>query len=251
MNRIILISLGLLMITSCGTSSEKSDQVNDNSTTTSNAKKYDTRQLEGMYMGQFGKATLMLQINYVKGKNASGFNILRGNRRNIKGTVENKGDRYFFILDEPGNDKYDGKFEFEIDTTQYNLVGKWIPNDPKSAQLREFTLKRVEQKDADPNIVGDWQAGLWSVHGIMTFKKDGTLVFDGYNYNEESSESENVRVNGTWLEDGEIIRLEIGKHPLLKKQLIELKKASEEGFGDMFLLKSGEDVTLYPYGMYF
>lgn len=52
-----------------------------------------------------------------------GQSILSGNVRPLSGKISANGDEISFILDEPGTDKYDGRFEFKLkgDT----LIGVW------------------------------------------------------------------------------------------------------------------------------
>src|SRR5687768_5018426 len=57
---------------------------------------------QGTYTGSFDDGYMTLVLNYVNGKNASGFNIHKGNRRNINGTVEHGQDGCRFIMKEPG-----------------------------------------------------------------------------------------------------------------------------------------------------
>ncbi|RYY66144.1 MAG: hypothetical protein EOO13_16195, partial [Chitinophagaceae bacterium] len=53
--------------------------------------------------------------------------IVNGNSRLMRGSVTKSNNNYEFVMNEPGDDKYDGRFEFTIagDT----LSGKWQPFD--------------------------------------------------------------------------------------------------------------------------
>src|SRR5687767_5494413 len=104
MKRIILIMAVLTFIVSCGNKGKTKDgNINDSTATNTGVVEtnYKTDSLLGEYIGGFGNATIIVSVNYINGKNASGYDIIKGNRRNIKGTVENKGSYFEFNLAEP------------------------------------------------------------------------------------------------------------------------------------------------------
>lgn len=248
---LFVVLLGIMAI-SCSDEKPKKNDIVPEPEKEIVKKPFDTEKMTGLYMGEFGKSTILLQLNYIQGKNASGFNIVRGNRRNIKGSVENKGSHFFFTLKEPGNEKYDGRFEFEIDTSHFELKGKWIPNDPKAATLKEFSLKKTEKKDSDPDLIGDWSGNIGETYGKLVFKKDGTCSFTGSIYIEGENEDryEEYKVSGTWIENENEIRIEFEKHKALKKSILHLKREKDKEM-DMVFLKESDEIQFYPYGMYF
>jgi hypothetical protein len=80
----------------------------------------------GTYAGQFGNYTIQLVIEDINGSEVSGYNVVAGNRRPVRGTVSNGS----FELKEPGTDKWDGVFNFVV----YNGVasGEWKANNGKA-----------------------------------------------------------------------------------------------------------------------
>ena len=58
----------------------------------------------------------------------------------IKIAKEIKKDRYKIVMNEPGDDKYDGKFEFEVNTGTNELSGKWTPFKEKGNEAKEYIL---------------------------------------------------------------------------------------------------------------
>jgi len=80
-----------------------------------------------------------------------GQSIVAGNKRTIKGTIEVKNDSFKLHLNEPGNSKHNGKFEFTIKNGL--LSGKWIALDTKASVLtRNYELTKVEFK-YNPNLM--------------------------------------------------------------------------------------------------
>lgn len=248
---IILPAVLLSLLFSCGGNNDNPETESNQGEKKENVKKayFDTERLTGMYIGDFGKSTLILQINYAQGKNASGFNIVRGNKRNIKGSIEQKGNFYHFMLNEPGNDEFDGKFEFDIDTTDFSLSGKWIPNNPDKASIKEFTLKRTEKRPINEGFKGDWSGHLEEINGTLSIKANSTVTFHGSYYMENHDpEYEIVDLTGSYIqeEDGSIT-VEFSKHKRLKKSQFHLKITMDEDMG-MEMVKDGSVAEFYPYG---
>src|SRR2546430_2015280 len=86
---------------------------------------YDT--LEGAYVGNFGGSDIRIILTHVTGKHATGYNLHKGLRRNINGTMQQTGNTFTFVLNEPGDHPFDGKFSFTIDTITFILSGTWTP----------------------------------------------------------------------------------------------------------------------------
>ncbi|KLT68549.1 YARHG domain-containing protein [Flavobacterium sp. ABG] len=80
-----------------------------------------------------------------------GQSIVAGNNRPLKGKIIKKEDRLIFTLDEPGDDKNDGAFVFEV--INDTIVGIWTAyNDKKEVTKRSFKLTKKEFK-YDPNVM--------------------------------------------------------------------------------------------------
>jgi hypothetical protein len=104
----------------------------------------NTPNLVGTYSGIFGDNEIILKIDDINQETleVSGFNEVSGNARPLKGTVQVMENMYYFVLNEPGDDKYDGVFEFKIYMNSINsLEGTWNSNDGKLS--RDFILTRL------------------------------------------------------------------------------------------------------------
>lgn len=237
-----------IVLFSCGGKSTTNNQSTENDTTGNekvnlHRSKYDTQKFIGEYMGAFGKNTLILDINYVNGNNVSGFNIVKGNRRNIKGTLEDKGNTFVFKMEEPGNDKYDGIFDFTIDTTSLNVSGEWTPNDT-SLSKKTFTLKRRSEKGQPEGYSGTWFLENFTVE----LKTDGTGIAKG-GYEDKKANWIETEIKCTWIDEGEGITIEWAKNPAFKKATMKFKKQEVvydgSSTGEQYL--KGDDYEMYRY----
>jgi hypothetical protein len=77
--------------------------------------------------------------------NISGYSVCAGNERPFSGGYEEKNNIIKASLQEPGDNKYDGVFELEIDKENKKLSGKWTPFN-KELQGRHYNLERKNFK---------------------------------------------------------------------------------------------------------
>lgn len=111
--------------------------------------------LIGYWVGAFGKNKINIALAEIVDGQVSGHSICAGNYRPLKGTATDLGKGvYEFLLDEPGDDKYDGRFEFKIDTDKGLLTGNWTPFKAEGNALRTYELKR--RKYAYDSAVGTY-----------------------------------------------------------------------------------------------
>lgn len=118
-------------------------------------------QIMGTYTGMFNPIDGQGLVNKVtvginemqSNGDAMGFSVVSGNNRPFKGTYKKEGENYVFSVKEPGDDKYDGQFEFTILPATKKLTGRWNPND-KKLKAKTFNLERRDFK-YDPNA-GDY-----------------------------------------------------------------------------------------------
>src|SRR5687767_11435690 len=68
----------------------------------------------GHWVGAFGKNKINITLTSINetDKTVNGYSVCAGNFRSLKGSYNLTGNVYSFILNEPGDDPYDGKFEF-------------------------------------------------------------------------------------------------------------------------------------------
>ncbi len=97
----------------------------------------------GNWVGFLGDNKVNISIQEVAGNTIAGKSIAAGNYRDIKGTIEDKGSEYVIHMTEPGDDKYDGVFDFSIKKEGWVCSGKWVPND-KTLQTKLFTCSKKD-----------------------------------------------------------------------------------------------------------
>ena len=83
--------------------------------------------------------------------------VVNGNSRLMRGSITQSGDAYVFVMDEPGDNKYDGKFNFSIKND--TLSGKWQPFDSTLAtKTSEYKLtKKPFVYNASLMLPNDWE----------------------------------------------------------------------------------------------
>ncbi|MFH6960366.1 YARHG domain-containing protein [Flavobacterium aquidurense] len=81
-----------------------------------------------------------------------GQSIVAGNNRPLEGKMTKTGNKVHFILKEPGDDKNDGVFDFEIEDNTL-MKGIWVANNPKKeVSERSFELTKKDFK-YDPDVM--------------------------------------------------------------------------------------------------
>lgn len=100
----------------------------------------DNVETDSLYEDESKRITV--KINRISKDSVYGQSIVSGNQRPLKGVWKKRDGRISFILDEPGNNKYDGRFELSI----YNdsMEGSWIIYKPNKETASTKTLKLVQ-----------------------------------------------------------------------------------------------------------
>lgn len=159
MKHLFCLLLSILLF-SCHSKEKKTNE------STENMPKEIRTDLYGSYVGDFTilerdttkpeKENYSNKINIVIKKitasKVTGQSVVAGNSRPLTGTMTIEGNSVHFVLKEPGDDKNDGVFEFEIKDDML-LVGTWTANNPKKeVTKRKFELTKKDFK-YDPNVM--------------------------------------------------------------------------------------------------
>jgi hypothetical protein len=130
---------GQLNVTVDDSSITEANQTEQSTETQPESESSDNSNLIGEWKGVFGNDQLALTIETVNADgSATGFNIVKGNRRPLTGIVTKNVDSYDFELKEPGDDKWDGVFKFSISGS--TAKGSWTANNGKST--KQFSLTK-------------------------------------------------------------------------------------------------------------
>lgn len=98
--------------------------------------------LYGYWVGKFGKNKINIALAHVNGDSIYGHSVCAGNFRSIKGTITmNNDDVYTIKMKEPGDDKYDGEFQFKVDVNKNELAGIWKPY-KNTVSEKSYSLKK-------------------------------------------------------------------------------------------------------------
>lgn len=95
---------------------------------------------------------ITIKINRINNDSVFGQSIVGGNQRPLAGVLAKNNGRISFILDEPGKNKYDGRFELTISND--TLQGSWVIYKPNKQTSPKKTLKLVQKQFVyNPNFM--------------------------------------------------------------------------------------------------
>jgi hypothetical protein len=148
MKTILFLLISVLLL-SCSESSQNPVQVKSSATTQAKEKAKD-RSLyipevkygpEGFYTGEFTRLRfnenkesfnnkITICIDSLNDENIYGHSVVAGNERPFSGSYKKLDGNYEVTVNEPGDNKYDGRFVFTINPGSKKINGDWVANDP-------------------------------------------------------------------------------------------------------------------------
>ncbi len=100
---------------------------------------------------------ISLKINRITKDSVYGQSIVEGNQRPFRGVFNESSNS--FILDEPGNDKTDGRFEVKLKSD--SITGKWTAFNKSAVKVPSKTLKLIKKEFVyNPNFMLDENSDL-------------------------------------------------------------------------------------------
>ncbi|MET3536549.1 YARHG domain-containing protein [Chryseobacterium limigenitum] len=192
------------------------------------------QELYGIYMGDFaGKEMitsedgeeyegevykkLALKINRITKDSVYGQSIVNGNQRPFRG-IFNESSKSF-TLDEPGNDKTDGRFEVKL--TGDSLTGKWSVFNKKAVKSPLKTLKLTKKQFVyNPNFMLDEDSNLVDWENPKDFVEKYT--------DEETGKTEKYTTQKNRVASDAVFKLNASKQKLTEKDLKNLRKLDLE-----------------------
>lgn len=98
--------------------------------------------LYGYWVGDFGKNKINIALAYADKDSIYGHSVCAGNFRPIRGVYKETSPGIYHVkMCEPGDDKYDGEFDFVINLNKRQLSGSWKPY-KKTVAAKTYELKR-------------------------------------------------------------------------------------------------------------
>lgn len=83
-----------------------------------------------------------ISIDSLAGDSVIGHSVVAGNRRPFNGHFKLENQVYSFVVSEPGDDKYDGVFNFSIAMNDSMVKGTWASYGKINIPYRTYTLKK-------------------------------------------------------------------------------------------------------------
>jgi len=187
-----------------------------------------TEKLIGSFSGSFDKGLIRIVINYASGNRVSGFDIHKGRRRNLNGTLHEEGNAVNLFLKEPGDDPFDGSFSLSFDTATGRMKGLWTPADSGRLKAKKLDLAKMTAAElAGGNEGYDMWTGLSGGDTILTFKPDGSCGLEFYQ-DPNDSLSQLIEVRGNYTKLKGVYTVEWEKNTYTPAQLMKLKVESRK-----------------------
>ncbi len=234
--KLSLISLFTISLVSCKKEAKPTNSSKDSLT----AKKDSVavpevyKEYYGIYMGDFaGKEMITpeigesyeedvykkisLKINRITKDSVYGQSIVNGNQRPFRG-VFNEGTKSF-VLDEPGNDKTDGRFEVKLNND--SLTGKWNAFNKSAVKAPLKTLKLVKKEFVyNPNFMLNEDNDLIDWENPKDFAEKYT--------DEETGKTETYTASKNRIASDAVFKINASRQKLTEKDLKNLRKLDME-----------------------
>lgn len=174
---------------------------------------------DGLYWTRENK--INISIDKIDGKNIEGHSVVAGNNRPFKGTLKEDNEKFSFEVSEPGDNKYDGKFNFEIKKNDTLLNGIWTAFKKIEIPKRAYELqKKIFKYNPNQMLEQSRRYGNWENSKRIKTESEDDKEFYGDFYEKFSGSTEKIyQINAS--------------NTLLKKQDVEnLKK------GDLLIIRN-------------
>lgn len=231
-----LISLLAVSLISC----KKDGKTNESNKDSLTAKKDSViipeihKEYYGVYMGDFAGMEkvvddvdgseydeniykkISLKINRITKDSVYGQSIVNGNQRPVRGVFNETSKS--FVLDEPGNDKTDGRFEIKLNGD--SLTGKWNAFNKKAVKAPVKTLKLIKKDFVyNPNFMLDPDSNLVDWNNPKDFVEK---------YTDSDGKTESYTTSKNRVASDAVFKLNASKQKLSEKDLKNLRKLDLE-----------------------
>jgi len=222
----LLALSALYFFTGCGSKESTDTTASTASLTTDKiyTPAYPVNNMAGTYSGNFDNGYIIIALNYVNGKNVSGYNLHKGVRRNINGTLQPGTNGFHFMLKEPGDNPFDGTFDFIIDTINFSMKGTWIPFDSTKTKSKTLSLQKQAKKITNyEDELGMWvpATGTYSTDTTLDFDPAGTCEYKFYSKPGDSTSQLNS-VRGNYVQVKDTVLIEWQKNSFTPSQKMKL-----------------------------
>ncbi|WP_378180039.1 YARHG domain-containing protein [Aquimarina sp. SS2-1] len=195
----------------------------------------DHQNLLGFYVGEFKAVKydpekkpsysnkINISINHITKDSIFGHSVVAGNARPFQGVIDTT--TYKAKVVEPGDDKYDGVFEFKFNPTLKFIKGIWVANDTKLAvSERKYELlknKFLYKPDQDLIKFNDDEEDGYYMGDVFAELYNG--VFDSNNDGPESEyatiEALKINASNTKLTNEDLENLHKGDLEIIRNSI--------------------------------
>jgi hypothetical protein len=182
---------------------------------------------------------ISLKVNRITKDSVYGQSIVSGNQRSFRG-VFNEASKSF-VLDEPGSDKTDGRFEVQLSGD--SLTGKWSAFNKKGVKSPTKTLK-LKKKDFiyNPNFMLDEDSGMVDWSNPKDFVEK---------YTDDNGKTESYTTSKNRVASEAIFKLNASKQKLTEKDLKNLRKLDLEIIKNSVFARHGYSFKKETYRNFF
>lgn len=222
--RPLLAISAIVIFISCSSSSSN----NNAATGTADNEKFSEKKIMGTYSGDFEKGIIRIVINYASNGHLSGYNIHKGKRRNLNGSLNQVEGAVSMLLKEPGDDPFDGIFNLSLDTAKGTVFGTWTAFDSSKLGSKRIALKRIPDEDSkEAKLHYDVWASSFNLDSTLTFSEDGTCLFEFYPQPQDSL-SQLISIRGNYTKVKDVYTVEWEKNPYTSGQIMKLEIVSRK-----------------------
>jgi len=211
----------------------------------------------GIYMGDFaGKGMITpedgeeyegdvykkisLKINRITKDSVYGQSIVEGNQRPFRGVFN--GASKSFVLDEPGSDKTDGRFEIKLNND--SLTGHWTAFNKSAVKAPSKTLKLIKKEFVyNPNFMLSKDNDLIDWENPKDFVEKYT--------DEQTGKTETFTASKNRVASDAVFNLNASKQKLTEKDLKNLRKLDMEIIKNSVFARHGYSFKKATYRNFF
>lgn len=182
---------------------------------------------------------LSLKINRITKDSVYGQSIVNGNQRPFRGVFNETNNS--FILDEPGNDKTDGRFEVSVNAD--SLTGKWVAFNKSAVKIATKNLKLVKKDFVyNPNFMLDPNTDLVDWTNPKEFAQK---------YTDDSGKEVKYMSEKNRIASDAVFKINASKQKLAEKDLKNLRKIDLEIIKNSVFARHGYSFKKETYRYFF
>lgn len=216
------------------------------------------REYYGIYTGEFAGKEIMhdnevdedyegmnvkrlsLKINRITKDSVYGQSIVNGTQRPFRGIFNENSQS--FILDEPGDDKTDGRFEIKLNND--SITGKWTAFNKSAVKAPMKNLKLIKKEFVyNPNFMLDENSDLIDWENPRDFKEKYT--------NEETGKTETYTASKNRIASDAVFKINASTKKLSEKDIKNLRKLDMEIIKNSVFARHGYSFKKQTYRNFF